>query len=113
MDQYSMEMLAKKRPDWWIGYCAFGNLGRINIRLDDPFIPDFIAIEESSINTQLLEDARNNILPVYVWTVDDLNKMNKYLEMGINGIISDKPYLTKEALAPYTQGHDSDSYYFE
>lgn len=64
----------QKRPDWWIGYCAFGNLGRINIRLDDPFIPDFIAIEESAINTQLLEDARNNILPVYVWTVDDTEK---------------------------------------
>ena len=89
MDQYSMEMLAKKRPDWWIGYCAFGNLGRINIRLDDPFIPDFIAIEESSINTQLLEDARNNILPVYVWTVDDTEKVIEYLKMGVSGIIGD------------------------
>ena len=84
-----MEMLAKKRPDWWIGYCAFGNLGRINIRLDDPFIPDFIAIEESSINTQLPEDARSNILPVYVWTVDDTEKVIEYLKMGVSGIICD------------------------
>lgn len=89
MDQYSMEMLAKKRPDWWIGYCAFGNLGRINIRLNDPFIPDFIAIEESSINTQLLEDARNYLLPVYVWTVDDTEKVIEYLKMGVSGIIGD------------------------
>lgn len=89
MDQESMQMMAKKRPDWWIGYCAFGNLGRINIRLDDPFIPDFIAIEESAINTQLLEDARNNILPVYVWTVDDTEKVTDYLNMGVSGIIGD------------------------
>lgn len=80
MDKESVELLAKERPDWWIGYCAFGNLGHVNIRLNDPFIPDFIAIEESMINTQILEDARNNNLPVYVWTVDDVNKITLNLQ---------------------------------
>ena len=89
MDVQSVEMLAKERDDWWIGYCAFGNFGRIQIRLNDPFIPDFIAIEESAINTQLLEDARNNVLPVYVWTVDDIDAIQDYLNMGISGIIGD------------------------
>lgn len=89
MDAQSVEMLAREREDWWIGYCAFGNLGRIQIRLNDPFIPDFIAIEESAINTQLLEDARNNVLPVYVWSVDDIDAVQDYLNMGISGIIGD------------------------
>ena len=89
MDAQSVEILAREREDWWIGYCAFGNLGRIQIRLNDPFIPDFIAIEESAINTQLLEDARNNVLPVYVWSVDDIDAVQDYLNMGISGIIGD------------------------
>lgn len=103
MDKESVELLAKERPDWWIGYCAFGNLGHVNIRLNDPFIPDFIAIEESMINTQILEDARNNNLPVYVWTVDDVNKIMDYLNMGISGIIGDASDQVSYAVNQYKQ----------
>ena len=112
MDQKSMQMMAKKRPDWWIGYCAFGNLGRINIRLDDPFIPDFIAIEESAINTQLLEDARNNILPVYVWTVDDTEKVTDYLNMGVSGIIGDASDQVAYSVDKYETSAPKDDFHY-
>lgn len=112
MDQKSMQMMAKKRPDWWIGYCAFGNLGRINIRLDDPFIPDFIAIEESAINTQLLEDARKNILPVYVWTVDDTEKVTDYLNMGVSGIIGDASDQVAYSVDKYETSIPKDDFHY-
>lgn len=105
MDKESVQLLASKRPDWWIGYCAFGNLGHINIRLNDSFIPDFIAVEESMINTQLLEDARNNDLPVYVWTVDDIETINDYLNMGISGIIGDASDQVSYAVNQFKENH--------
>lgn len=112
MDKESVELLAKEKPDWWIGYCAFGNLGHINIRLNDPFIPDFIAMEESMINTQLLEDARNNNLPVYVWTVDAVNKILDYLPMGISGIIGDASDQVSYAVSQYKQQTSADSFQY-
>lgn len=112
MDQESVQMMAKKRPDWWIGYCAFGNLGRINIRLNDPFIPDFIAIEESAVNTQLLEDARNNLLPVYVWTVDDTEKVTDYLNMGVSGIIGDASDQVADGVDKYEASAPKDDFHY-
>ena len=88
-------------------------MGSIDVQALIELNVDFLVIEEGVVTSDFIANCKRAWLPVYVWTVDDLNKMNKYLEMGINGIISNKPYLTKEALAPYTQGHDSDSYYFE
>lgn len=112
MDQESMQMMAQKRPDWWIGYCAFGNLGRIKIYLNDPFIPDFIAVEESAINTQLLEDARNNILPVYVWTVDNTEKITDYLNMGVSGIIGDASDQVANSVNKYKTAAPKDDFHY-
>lgn len=55
------------------------------------------------INTQILEDARNNNLPVYVWTVDDVNKIMDYLNMGISGIIGDASDQVSYAVNQYKQ----------
>lgn len=113
LDYELVELVRKKNPDLNVGYCLFGNLGSIDVQALIELNVDFLVIEEGVVTSDFIANCKRAWLPVYVWTVDDLNKMNKYLEMGINGIISNKPYLTKEALAPYTQGHDSDSYYFE
>lgn len=55
------------------------------------------------INTQLLEDARNNNFPIYVWTVDDVNKIMDYLHMGISSIIGDASDQVSHAVHQYKQ----------
>jgi len=78
-----LEYMEEKRPEWWIGYCVYGSLGKINWDLH----MKFLAVEENRINTAFLQQARNYCIPVYVWTVEDESKMYQYLKMGVSGII--------------------------
>ena len=73
-----------------------------------------IVIEENMVSNSFISACRQAWLPVYVWTVDLEENMRKYLDMGVNGLISDKPYLVKEVLEDYpSQGIPSaEDYYF-
>ena len=48
------------------------------------------------------------------WQFHKIENMRKYLDMGVNGLISDKPYLVKEVLEDYSfQGIPAgEDYYF-
>lgn len=80
------------------GYCLFANLGTMDTSDVIGLDVDFLVIEEGMVSKEFTAACRRAWIPVYVWTVDDRESMDKYLEMGIDGIISDKPYVTKEAL---------------
>ncbi len=110
MDKETVIRMHEQRPEWWIGYCAFGSIGNIHLRLTDRFYPDFLAVEESQLNTQLLENARNNNLPIYVWTVDDPERILDYLRMGVSGIIGDAADQVASTIDEYKQ-HDENVEY--
>jgi len=45
---------------------------------------------------ELIEDARAEDLKVHVWTIDRVSKMRKFINMGVDGIITNRPdILTK------------------
>ena len=50
------------------------------------------------VDRKLVETAHNNGLQVHVWTVNDPGEMEVYLEMGVDGIISDRPDLLRDLL---------------
>ena len=37
-------------------------------------------------------------LPVHVWTIDDPTEMERLLDMGVDGIMTDRPAVLKEVL---------------
>ncbi|MQA89743.1 MAG: glycerophosphodiester phosphodiesterase [Gemmatimonas sp.] len=39
----------------------------------------------------LIRAARHRNIPVHVWTVDDLEAMTRYLDWGVDGIVTDRP----------------------
>ncbi len=102
MDYEAVTLLQQQRPDWWTGYCIFGSLGKIDQRLQ----VDFLAIEEGLANTRFLEQARNNGIPVYIWTVDDYYAVLNYLRMGVSGIIGDNVQDIRYAVNDYEQRND-------
>jgi glycerophosphoryl diester phosphodiesterase len=64
---------------------------------DDPFEiasrldADSVHIEKSYVTVERLRRAQELGLKVFVWTVNDVGDMNRFLSMGVHGIISDFP----------------------
>ncbi len=46
-----------------------------------------------------LADIKSNIIPVNLYTVDDVKKMKRFLNMGIKGIFTNKPDILKKVVA--------------
>lgn len=101
--------ILERRPEWWVGCCAYGAAGDI----DDAvwrYQVDFLAVEEALISNRLAARARELNLPVYVWSVYDAEKMRQYLEMGVSGLITDYPEEAAAVVAAYRSEHPWEEY---
>ena len=109
-----IHLVRQKNPTLKTGCCMFGNLGETTVENLLSLDCDFVVIEENMVSNSFISACRQAWLPVYVWTVDLEENMRKYLDMGVNGLISDKPYLVKEVLEDYSfQGIPTgEDYYF-
>ena len=65
------------------------------------------------MSNQLVTQAREWGLPVYVWTVYDTDKMEQYLQMGVTGLISDWPDLASAVVERYNASHGTDQYLWQ
>ena len=97
-----IHLVRQKNPALKTGCCMFGNLGKTTVEDLLSLDCDFVVIEENMVSNSFISACRQAWLPVYVWTVDLEENMRKYLDMGVNGLISDKPYLVKEVLEDYS-----------
>ncbi len=50
------------------------------------------------VDQKLIETAHAKGLQVHVWTVNDRDEMGQLLDMGVDGIVTDRPDLLKEVL---------------
>lgn len=58
------------------------------------------------VTPSLLRVAHAHNLPVHVWTIDDGAEMDRLLEMGVDGIITDRPTLLRDVLRRRGQWRD-------
>ena len=105
LDYELVQLIHQKNPVLKTGYCMFGNLGKATVEDLLSLNCDFVVIEESMVSNSFLSVCRQAWLPVYVWTADAEENMRKYLDMGVNGLISDKPYLVKDVLEDYPEDY--------
>lgn len=50
------------------------------------------------LDRRFVEGAHRHGLPVHVWTIDDPAEMDRLLDLGVDGIMTDRPSLLKEVL---------------
>ena len=51
------------------------------------------------VTPSLIAGAHRAGLPVHVWTVDDRSLMDRLLDWGVDGLMTDRPLILREALA--------------
>ena len=66
---------------------------------------DFLTIEENMVAPRFINRCLWAGLPLYVWTVNDMDNMELYLKEGVLGIVSDYP----EVAAGAVEGRWGDS----
>ena len=80
-----------------IGYLVLTEVGNIT-QLDVAFI----AVQEKGVTPRMLRGIRSkNKMAIYAWTVNDSGRMLELIEMGIDGLITDKPVRVAEISVKY------------
>lgn len=59
---------------------------------------DFLAVSTRTATSSLIGQAQARGKPVYVWTVDSPVLMSFYLGRGVDGIITNRPDLARQAI---------------
>jgi len=59
---------------------------------------EIIAVNKDYLNAQLVQEARARRVAVEVWTVDNESDMKKFIALGVDGIISNRPDKLKEVI---------------
>lgn len=58
----------------------------------------FVGVHQELVTPTVVEQARNAGLALGVWTVNDLVAMKRFVDLGVNILITDRPDLAKELL---------------
>ena len=85
LDLSVMEKVEKKAPEIKTGYVIPIQFGRFQ---NDSV--DFFAIEDFSYQEELVTQAHEMKKELYVWTINDKQKLTKYLQQPIDGLITDE-----------------------
>ena len=85
LDLSVMEKVEKKAPEIKTGYVIPIQFGRFENNL-----VDFFAIEDFSYQEELVTQAHEMKKGLYVWTINDKQKLTKYLQQPIDGLITDE-----------------------
>jgi len=51
------------------------------------------------VDARFLRAAHKRSMPVHIWTIDETDEMNRLLDLGVDGIMTDRPAVLKDVLA--------------
>lgn len=96
-DSESLRRYEKKKSSWLGGLDIKDYQGN-PVKAAHAIGADIISPYYTEISKQDVDEAHSLGMKVVPWTVNNEKDMNMLLDMGIDGIISDKPWLLKQVL---------------
>lgn len=83
----------RANPDIKVGYILYASRANLkNVKAD------FYVAEEYMLNKKLVKEARKLNKPIYVWTVNDMESLQGYYKLNVDGIITDYPEDARETI---------------
>lgn len=96
-DSESLRRYEKKKSPW-LGGLDIKDYQRNPVKAAHAIGADIISPYYTEISKQDVDEAHSLGMKVVPWTVNNEKDMNMLLDMGVDGIISDKPWLLKQVL---------------
>ena len=56
------------------------------------------------VNERFIRNAHRRGVPVHVWTIDDPDEMHRLLDLGVDGIMTDRPEILRDVLVERGDG---------
>jgi glycerophosphoryl diester phosphodiesterase len=60
------------------------------------------------VTERFVRNAHRRDVPVHVWTIDDADEMQRLLDLGVDGIMTDRPETLRDVLVERGQWHGVD-----
>ncbi|WDV08551.1 glycerophosphodiester phosphodiesterase [Lysinibacillus irui] len=89
-DGQKMTQLKKIVPNLRVGIVYALNIGPMEENVD------FIALEESWVTEQLIEELKQHPTDLFVWTLNDDRSLQTFIEKNVSGVITDHPDVARE-----------------
>lgn len=96
-DSESLRRYEKKKSPW-LGGLDINDYQGNPVKAAHAIGADIISSYYTEISKQDVDEAHSLGMKVVPWTVNNEKDMNMLLDMGVDGIISDKPWLLKQVL---------------
>lgn len=90
--------LSRPGPSRWLAGLDIHDFNGDFVAAAHMVAADVISPYYAELSLQLIDEAHSYGMKVVPWTVDNKKDMVKLLEMGVDGIITDKPALLREVL---------------
>ncbi len=96
-DVQKMAQLKKLVPNLRVGIVYALNIGPMEENVD------FIALEESWVTEQLIEELKQHPTDLFVWTLNDDRSLQTFIEKNVSGVITDHPDVARELRAQQSE----------
>ena len=90
--------IGAKQPSPWLGGLNINDYHGDYVKAAKDIGADIVSPYFKELSPQLVDEAHELGMKVVPWTVNSSRDMNMLIDMGVDGIISDKPWVLREVL---------------
>lgn len=84
LDYNALQKVKKLNPKIKVGYIVFAGMGDVTA-----LNVDFLSVEEAVATPEFIEKVHKNNKRIHVWTINDPEKMEKFIDLQVDSIITD------------------------